>query len=151
MSMFIEPLAGWRVGKVTERHTKVDWAEATRESVDEHYPGAEVIVLVMDNLNSHGLGSLYEAFPPEEVFRIARKLGINYTPKPGSWLNMAESELSILSRQFLNQRLPDQKQLQCEVTAWKKERNQAVTPMIWRFETADAYSRLGMPLPIIQT
>ena len=149
--LFFEPLAGWRDAKVTERRTMVDWAEATRELVDVHFREAEVIVLVMDNLNTHGIGSLYEAFPPEEAFRIAQKLEIHYTPKHGSWLNMAESELSILSRQCLDRRLPDLEQLRREVTAWKDERNQAETRMFWRFTTEDARIRLARLYPSFQT
>lgn len=145
--MFFEPLAGWREVKVTERRTMVDWAEATRELVDVHYPEAEKIVLVMDNLNTHGIGSLYEAFPPAEAARIARKLEIHYTPKHGSWLNMAESELSILARQCLDARIPDLEQLRREVTAWQGERNQAETRMNWRFTTEDARIRLARLYP----
>ena len=145
--IFFEPLAGWREVKVTERRTMVDWAEAIRELVDVHYPEAETIVLVMDNLNTHSIGSLYEAFPPEEAFRLAQKLEIHYTPKHGSWLNMAESELSILSRQCLNQRIPDREQLRREAIAWQRERNQAETRMIWRFTTEDARIRLTRLYP----
>jgi transposase len=148
--MFFEPLAGWRDVKVTERRTMVDYPEATRELVDVHYPEAEKIVLVMDNLNTHSIGSLYEAFPPEEAFRIAQKLEIHYTPKHGSWLNMAESELSILSRQCLNQRIPDPEQLRREVRAWRDRRNQAETPMIWRFKTEDARIRLARLYPSLE-
>lgn len=148
--MFFEPLAGRRTVKVTERRTMVDWAEAARELVDVQYPEAEVIVLVMDNLNTHGIGSLYEAFPPAEARRIARKLEIHYTPKHGSWLNMAESELSILSRQCLNRRIPAREELRREVTAWQDERNQAETRMIWRFTTEDARIRLARLYPSFQ-
>jgi transposase len=148
--MFFEPLAGWREVKVTERRTMVDWAEAIRELVDVHYPEAETVVLVMDNLNTHGIGSLYEAFPPTEAFRIAQKLEIHYTPKHGSWLNMAESELSILSRQCLNRRIPAAEKLRREVAAWRDERNQADTPMIWRFTTKDARIRLARLYPSLE-
>jgi hypothetical protein len=148
--MFFEPLAGWRDVKVTERRTMVDWAAAIRELVDVRYPEAEKIVLVMDNLNTHGIGSLYEAFPPEEAFRLARKLEIHYTPKHGSWLNMAESELSILSRQCLNQRIPDLEQLRREVAAWQGERNQAEAAMTWRFTADDARIRLARLYPSLQ-
>jgi hypothetical protein len=148
--LFFEPLAGWRQVKVTERRTMLDWAEAIRELVDVQYPEAEQIVLVMDNLNTHGIGSLYEAFAPEEAFRLAQKLQIHYTPKHGSWLNMAESELSILSRQCLNQRLPDPEQLRREVAAWQDERNRAETPMTWRFTTHDARIRLARLYPSLE-
>jgi hypothetical protein len=145
--MFFEPLAGWREVKVTERRTMVDWAVAVRDLVDQRYPNVEKIVLVMDNLNTHGIGSLYEAFPPEEAARIAHKLEIHYTPKHGSWLNMAESELSILSRQCLDRRIPELEQLRREVTAWQDERNEAGTRMIWRFTTEDARIRLARLYP----
>jgi hypothetical protein len=150
MFMFFEPLAGWRGVKVTERRTMVDWAEAVRDLVDVHYPEAEQIVLVMDNLNTHGIGSLYEAFPPAEAFRLAQKLEIHYTPKHGSWLNMAESELSILSRQCLHRRIPDEEQLRREVSAWQDERNQAETRMFWRFTTDEARIRLARLYPSLQ-
>lgn len=145
--IFFEPLAGRREVKVTERRTMLDWAEAVRELVDVHYPAAEKIVLVMDNLNTHGIGSLYEAFPPAEARRLAQKLEIHHTPKHGSWLNMAESELSILTRQCLNQRIPDLEQLRREVAAWQEERNQAKKPMTWRFKTDDARIRLARLYP----
>jgi transposase len=148
--LFFEPLAGWRDVKVTQRRTMVDWAEAIRELVDVHYPQAEKVVLVMDNLNTHHIGSLYEAFAPEEAFRIAQRLELHYTPKHGSWLNMAESELSILSRQCLNRRIPDPDRLRREVSAWQKERNQAKTRMIWRFTTEDARIRLARLYPSLQ-
>jgi hypothetical protein len=145
--MFFEPLAGRRVVKVTERRTMVDWAVAIRELADVHYPEAEQIVLVLDNLNTHGIGSLYEAFPPAEAARLARKLEIHYTPKHGSWLNMAESELSILARQCLDMRIPDLEQLCRVVTAWQDERNQADSRMHWRFTIEDARIRLARLYP----
>jgi transposase len=148
--LFFEPLAGWRDVKVTQRRTMVDWAEAIRELVDVHYPQAEKVVLVMDNLNTHHIGSLYEAFAPEEAFRIAQRLELHYTPKHGSWLNMAESELSILSRQCLNRRIPDPDRLRREVSAWQKERNQAKSRMIWQFTTEDARIRLARLYPSLQ-
>lgn len=148
--MFFEPLSGWRQVTVTERRTMIDWAQAIRDLVDVQYPEADQIVLVMDNLNTHALGSLYEAFPPEEAFRLAQKLEIHYTPKHGSWLNMAESELSILSRQCLNQRIPDPEQLRREVTAWQEERNRAKTSMHWRFQTDEARIRLARLYPSLE-
>ncbi len=148
--MFFEPLAGWREVKVTERRTMVDWAEAVRELVDVHHPKAEKIVLVMDNLNTHSIGSLYEAFLPAEAARLARRLEIHYTPKHGSWLNMAESELSILVRQCLDARIPDLEQLRRAVTAWQDERNQAETRMNWRFRTEDARIRLARLYPSLE-
>jgi len=106
--MMSAPLEGWRHVKVTDRHTKVDWAELMRELVDEHYAGKRKIVLVMDNLNTHKLSSLYEAFEPEEAHRIAERLEIHYTPKHGSWLNMAEIEIGVMTRQCLDRRIGDQ-------------------------------------------
>jgi hypothetical protein len=116
--MFCEPLQGRRWVDVTEQRTKVDWAHQIKELVDERYPEAECIVLVMDNLNTHTPASLYEAFEPKEAKRLAEKLEIHYTPKHGSWLNMAEIELSVLSRQCLDRRVPDFETLQAEVAAW---------------------------------
>jgi transposase len=148
--LFFEPLRGWRHVKVTQQRTKVDWAEAIRELVDVHYPNAETIVLVMDNLNTHTLGSLYEAFPPEEARRIARRLEIHYTPKHGSWLNMAEIELSVLGRQCLRQRLPDGDTLTEETNAWEERRNEAGARMEWRFTTEDARIKLKHLYPSLQ-
>jgi hypothetical protein len=143
--LWFEPLAGRREVKATERRTRRDWAELIRELVDEHYPEAEKIVLVMDNLNTHTLGSLYEAFPPDEARRLAEKLEIHYTPKHGSWLNMAEIELSVLARQCLAQRVPSRAELAREVTAWAAERNACGAKMEWRFTTADARIKLKHP------
>jgi transposase len=148
--LFFEPLAGWREVKVTERRTRVDWAEAIRELVDVHYPEAEKIVLVMDNLNTHSLGSLYEAFAPAEAWRLAQKLEIHYTPKHGSWLNMAESELSILARQCLHRRISDADALRREASAWQCERNQAKARMVWRFTSEDARIRLARLYPSLE-
>lgn len=148
--IFFEPLAGRREVKVTERRTMIDWAEAVRELVDVHYPEAERIVLVMDNLNTHRIGSLYEAFAPAEAARIARKLEIHYTPKHGSWLNMAESELSILARQCLNRRIAAFEGLRPEVAAWEDRRNRAQTRMHWRFTTEDARIRLARLYPSLE-
>jgi hypothetical protein len=147
--MFFEPLAGRRHVTVTERRTMIDWAHAVRELVDVHYPDAELIVLVLDNLNTHRIGSLYEAFPPEEARRIARKLEIHYTPKHGSWLNMAESELSILARQCLDQRIPAMEPLRTAVSSWERPRNQAQTQMHWRFTTDAARIRLARLYPSV--
>lgn len=149
--MFFEPLSAWRHVDVTERRTKVDWAHAMRDLVDLHFPEAEVIVLVMDNLNTHKLASLYEAFPPHEARRILQKLEIHFTPKHGSWLNMAEIELSVLSRQCLNRRIPDQLALQQQVTAWETDRNNSTATVNWRFTTADARIKLKRLYPSIST
>ncbi len=123
---------------MTERRTKVDWAHVIKDLVDVHYPDAERIVLVMDNLNTHTPASLYEAFPPAEAKRIADKLEIHYTPKHGSWLNVAEIELSTLSGQCLDRRIPDRETLEREVAAWEAERNALGGPVNWRFTTEDA-------------
>ncbi len=146
-----EPLAGWRHISVTERRTKIDWAYCIQDLVDVHYPNAERIVLVMDNLNTHTPAALYEAFVPSEARRIARKLEIHYTPKasPGSWLNMAEIELSVLARQCLDQRIPDRETLAGEVGAWETERNAAESSIDWRFTSADARIKLQHLYPEI--
>jgi hypothetical protein len=147
--MFFAPLEGWRHVKVTDRRTMIDWAYCMRDLVDIHFPDAETIVVVMDNLNTHKLASLYEAFPPAEARRIAEKLEIHYTPKHGSWLNMAEIELSVLSRQCLKRRIPDQPTLQHEVAAWESQRNMAASTVNWRFTTADARIKLKRLYPSI--
>ena len=123
--MFSEPLQGRREVKVTDHRTKVDFALVIRDLVDQYYPEAERIVLVMDNLNTHKVASLYDAFPPEEARRLVNKLEIHYTPKHGSWLDMAEIELGILNRQCLNRRIPDQATLKREIAAWVSQRNAA--------------------------
>jgi hypothetical protein len=145
--MFFEPLTGQRRVKVTERRTRHDWAECIRELVDEQYPEAEKIVLVMDNLNTHSPGSLYEAFSPAQARRLTEKLEIHYTPKHGSWLNMAEIELSVLGRQCLDQRIDDAAVLAQETAAWEAERNAAGASMRWRFNTESARARLWRLYP----
>lgn len=147
--MFFEPLAGQRFVKVTEQRTKVDWAYAVRDLVDLHYPLAECITLVMDNLNTHSLGSLYQAFAPAEAQRIAARLEIHYTPKHGSWLNMAEIELGILSRQCLDRRIPDPTTLHRAVASWQSKRNQRQVKVDWQFTTADARVKLKRLYPSI--
>ena len=149
--MFFEPLAGRRHVKVTAQRTRKEWAEAVRELIDDHYPEAEKIVLVMDNLNTHSPGSLYEAFPPAEAKRLAAKLEIHYTPKHGSWLNMAEIELSILGRQCLDRRIAQATELAAEAAAWEAARNQAGTAMNWRFTTEAARIKLRRLYPQIET
>ena len=144
-----EPLAGWRHISVTERRTKIDWAHCIKELVDLHYPEAEKIVLVLDNLNTHTPGALYEAFTPTEARRIAKNLEIRYTPKHGSWLNMAEIELSVLARQCLDQRIPDQQTLAEEVGAWEAERNAVESSIEWRFTTQEARIKLKHLYPEI--
>jgi len=147
--MFFAPLEAWRHVKVTDRRTMIDWAHCMRDLVDIHFPEADTIVLVMDNLNTHKLASLYEAFPPAEARRIAQKLEIHYSPKHGSWLNMAEIELSVLSRQCLNRRIPDQPTLRHEIAAWETQRNDNASTVNWRFTTDDARIKLKRLYPII--
>jgi DDE superfamily endonuclease len=147
--IFFEPLAGWRHLEVTQRRTKRDWADAIRDLVDVYYPDARKIRLVLDNLNTHVGGSLYETFPPAEARRLLDRLEIHYTPKHGSWLNMAESELSILSRQCLDRRIADPATLAREVAAWEARRNSAPATMDWRFTTADARIKLTHLYPLI--
>ncbi len=144
-----EPLAGWRHLEVTERRTKLDWAHCVQDLVDVHYPEAEKIVLVMDNLNTHTPAALYETFAPSEARRIAGKLEIHYTPKHGSWLNMAEIELSVLARQCLDRRIPDRESLAGEVGAWEVERNAADSSIDWRFTCAEARLKLKHLYPEI--
>jgi transposase len=144
-----EPLIGWRQVRVTKRRTRVDWAECIRELVDVHYPDAEKIVLVLDNLNTHTPGSLYEAFLPAEAKRLADKLELHYTPKHGSWLNIAELELSVLARQCLDRRIPDRATLEREVAVWETERNRLGGKVDWRFTTEDARIKLKRLYPSI--
>ncbi len=148
--MLFEPLQARRYVKVTDRRTSQDWAQLMRQLVDEHYPEAEVITLVLDNLNTHTPASLYQAFEPEEARRITRRLEIHYTPKHGSWLNMAEIELSVLSRQCLDRRIPDQTTLSQEVAAWQEGRSKAGATVDWRFTTEDARIKLKKLYPSIQ-
>ncbi len=148
--MIFEPLIGRRRVKVTERRTKIDWAHCVREMADQIYPDAEQIVLVMDNLNTHNKSSLYEAFKPAEAKRIANKLEIHYTPKHGSWLDMAEIELGILSRQCLGRRIENMEQLEKEVWAWEEKRNAKKAKVDWQFTTADARIKLKKLYPSIE-
>ena len=140
--MICEPKGGWRHVEVTERRTAVDFAHQMRWLVDEAYPDAEVVRLVLDNLNTHQLGSLYEAFEPCEARRIAQRLEFHYTPTHGSWLNMAEIELSVFSRGCLNRRISDEPELRREVAALERERNAAKSAIDWRFTTQDARRKL---------
>jgi hypothetical protein len=143
-----EPLHNWRHVTVTERRTKIDWAHTIRDLVDVHYPEAERIVLVMDNLNTHSPASLYEAFPPAEAKRLADRLEIHHTPKHGSWLNVAEIELSVLDRQCLDRRIPSAEMLTEEVAAWEEERNAAGSGIDWRFTAEDARIKLRRLYPV---
>ena len=135
---------------MTERPTKCDWAHQIKELVDERYPEAERIVLVMDNLNTHTPASLYEAFDPTEAKRLANKLEIHYTPKHGSWLNMAEIELSVLSRQCLDRRVPNFEALEAEVAGWQERRDEMGTKIDWRFSAEDARIKLKRLYPSLQ-
>ena len=145
------PLTGWRAVRVTERRTAVDFAEVIRWLVEEVHEEAEEVVLVMDNLNTHKVASLYEAFPPERARRIAERLEIHHTPKHGSWLNMAEIELSVLAGQCLDRRIESREELEREVAAWEEERNERQVGVRWRFTTADARIKLRHLYPAIQT
>lgn len=147
--MLFAPLAGWRRVEVTDRRTRTDWAGVIKQLVDEDFPDKRV-VLVMDNLNTHAPGSLYEAFEPAEARRIARRLEIHYTPKHGSWLNMAEIELSVLAGQCLDRRIPDQDALRREVEAWQEPRNREHVRADWRFTTDDARIKLKSLYPSTQ-
>lgn len=149
--MLFAPLEGWRRVEVRERRTKTDWAQVIKKLVDEDYADRDQIVLVMDNLNTHKLSSLYEAFEPSEARRIAEKLEIHYTPRHGSWLNMAEIELSVLARQCLDRRISDRGSLRREVESWQIPRNQDGVRVKWRFTTDDARIRLTSLYPAIQT
>jgi hypothetical protein len=149
--MFSEPLAGWRKVNVTERRTAVDWAHQMRDLVDVHYPDAECVTVVLDNLNTHTPASLYEAFDPAEARRIAEKLELVYTPKHGSWLNVAEIELSVLSRQCLGRRMPERSLIADEAAAWERRRNREARTTDWRFTTADARIKLKHLYPKIQS
>ena len=140
--LWVEPLTGRRHVQVTERRTRQDWARFIRDLVDVHYLNAERVVLVLDNLNTHVPGALYETFPPAEARRVLQRLELHYTPVHGSWLNMAEIELSVLARQCLGRRIPDADLLATRVTAWETARNARQTAIDWRFTTADAHIKL---------
>jgi hypothetical protein len=149
--MSVEPLLGWRHLEVTERRTKLDFAEQMRQLVDVRYPGAESIRLVVDNLNTHGPASLYAAFEPAEAMRLRRRLEFHHTPKHGSWLNPAECEISALERQCLKRRIPDKEALRLETKAWEAARNQERVTIKWRFTTEDARTKLRHLYPDLPT
>lgn len=148
--LFCEPLAGWRHVEVTERRTRNDWAHQVRRLLEEDYPQAERVRLVLDNLNTHSTASLYEAFEPQEARRLARRLELHYTPKHGSWLNIAEIELSALTKQSLNRRLPDMQILRRQSQAWANERNTRQKGVDWQFTTDDARIKLKRLYPQVQ-
>jgi transposase len=148
--LWCAPHLGWRQVAVTRQRTAIDWAHAMRTLVDVHFPQAARIVLVLDNLNTHTPGALYQAFPPAEAKRIWDKLELHYTPKHGSWLNMAELELSALARQCLRRRIPDAATLATEVAAWVAHRNTAGVRLRWTFTSADARTKLSHLYPVPQ-
>ena len=149
--MIFEPLSNWRHVEVTDQRTMVDFAHCLKALVDDFYPDAEVIHVVIDNLNTHKPAALYVAFPAQEAHRIAQRIRFHYTPKHGSWLNMAEIELSVLSRQTLAERIADKETLQQEVQAWEKDRNDSGATVDWRFTTADARIKLKRLYPSFNT
>ena len=140
--MFFAPLLGWRRVSVSERRTRIDWAHQIHRLLEEDFPQAAKVHLICDNLNTHHLGSLYEAFPAEQAHRLARRLNLIYTPRNGSWLNVAEIELSFLSRQCLDRRIGDLKTLDREMQAWNVTRNRDASKVTWQFTTADARIKL---------
>ena len=148
--MFLEPLRGWRHIEVTERRATLDWAICMRQLVDEFYPHAEKIRLVMDNLSTHNPAGLYQVFEPKEAKRLLAKLEFHYTPKHGSWLNMAETELSVLTRQCLSQRIPDPGTLKRQTATWQDARNVSHSTVNWRFTTDDARIKLKRLYPSYQ-
>lgn len=147
---FFEPLASWRAVMTRERRTKTDWAECVRELIDEHYPEAEKVVLVMDNLNTHTVSSLYEAFEPAEARRLAERLETHYTPEHGSWLNMVEPEQSVMAQQCLGRRVPDCETMKQTTTAWYEQRNEADATVNWQFTADDARIKLKRLYPVIE-
>ena len=147
--MIFAPFLGFRHVEVTAKRTTVDFAHICRDLVDVHFPEAEKILLVCDNLNTHKPAAVYKAFPPDEARRIVEKLAFHYTPKHGSWLNIAEIELSVLSRQCLSRRIPDQETLKREVRAWQDRRNQQRATVNWRFTYEDARIKLKTLYPAV--
>jgi hypothetical protein len=145
--MEVEPLAGRRHVAVMERRTRKDWAMQIKEMLDKRYPNALKVRLVMDNLNTHNIASLYETFTPPEARRLVERLDIHYTPKHGSWLNMAEIELSVLKGQCLERRIPDMVSMQTEVSAWENDRNNCANKINWQFTTSDARIKLKRLYP----
>lgn len=145
--VIVEPLAGRRQVSVTDRRTIPDFAAQMKYLCDEMYPDADVIRVVLDNLNTHALGSLFATYPPDEAWRLARRLEFHFTPKHASWLNMAECELSVISRQCLGRRIPDKATLTAEVAAWQELRNRAKVKIEWTFRVADARRKLDFLYP----
>jgi hypothetical protein len=148
--MAFEPLTGHRHVEVTQRRTNQDFARLVKGLLDERYPSAEKVVLVCDNLSTHTTAALYEAFEPAEARRLVERLEWHYTPKHGSWLNVAEIELSVLARQCLDRRIPDLEALRREVAAWERDRNAAAVKVDWQFTTADARVKLKRLYPVLE-
>lgn len=148
--MFTEALTGWRIVSVRKRRTSVDWAQEIKILLDKYYPNAEKIILVSDNLNTHTIASLYKAFPPEEARRLADRLDMRHTPKHGSWLNIAECELSALTRQCLKRRIPTIKELRKIVQKWHKNRNKQQIKVDWRFTNDNARIKLKSLYPKVK-
>ena len=149
--MFFDPNRGWRRVSNRDSRTRVDWAEEVRQLLDVDYPNARKVKLVCDNLNTHNIASLYEAFPAPEAHRLARRLEIYHTPRNGSWLNVAEIELSILAKQCLARRIPTKEELNNELEAWQKERNQTASKVVWKFSTEDARVKLKHLYPVFES
>lgn len=149
--LFTEPLTGWRRVSVRERRTAVDWAEEIQQLLEVDYPREKKVILVCDNLNTHTMASLYKRFPPAQARALVERLEIHYTPKHGSWLNIAESELAALTQQCLSRRIADIETLRQETTAWYQERNRAQKAVDWQFTTRDARTRLKRLYPQIET
>lgn len=149
--LFFEPLTSWRHVQVTERRTAIDYAQQMKYLVDQRYPDAAKITVIHDQLNTHVPASLYKAFPPAEARRILDKLEFHYTPKHGSWLNMAEIELSVLGRQCLDRRIPDSETLKAEIADWEATRNASYKTVDWRFTTDDARIKLKRLYPVISS
>jgi hypothetical protein len=148
--LFFDPHRGWRKVFVRERRTKIDWAHCIREILDVHYPDAIKVRLVLDNLNTHTGASLYEAFPPEEARRLLQRLEFHYTPKHGSWLNMAEIEIGVMNRQCLNRRIDNRQVVANEVAAWEEQRNQDEATVQWTFTVSDARVKLSKIYPSLE-
>jgi hypothetical protein len=148
--MFFDPVRGWRRVSCRDSRTRVDWAQEVRRLLEEDYPHAKKVRLVCDNLNTHHVASLYEAFDAETAHRLARRLEIHYTPRNGSWLNVAEIELSVLARQCLGRRIGSRAELAAEVAAWEAERNADGSRVVWRFTTPDARIKLKHLYPQIK-
>lgn len=147
--VFVQPRGGWRMVRVTDHRARTDWALVVRELLDVEFPDAEIVRLVMDNLNTHSLGSLYEAFEPSEARRLAKRLEIHYTPKHASWLNIAENEIGVLSAQCLDRRIEDREEFRREVAAWERERNEKGVEVNWKFTTEMARVKLRRVYPVI--